>query len=274
LTRKRAAAAIARPWSAAIAGLLVAACATPAARIDSLAAAQGFERLVLSGTEFAHVAYFKPGAASPALHVYVEHDGTPWSTLTTPSLDPTPRRPLALALMARDGAPALYLGRPCYFGFAPEPPCEPLWWTHWRYSDRVVASMTAALERYLDAHREYTALELYGYSGGGVIAALLAARLPRVTRLVTVAAPLDVARWTALHGYTALDGSLDPLREPPLASTIAQLHLAGAADAVAPPSLIEAYVERQPNARMRTFVGFTHVCCWETIWIDEVLWSR
>jgi pimeloyl-ACP methyl ester carboxylesterase len=261
-------------WIAAAMASLLVACATPASRIDALAADYGWERLLLRGTEFTHVAYFKPGHGGTTLHVYVEHDGTPWSTLTTPSRDPTPTRPVALVLMALDRAPSLYLGRPCYFGLAREPPCEPAWWTRLRYSARVVASMKAALESYAADHAAFTAIELYGYSGGGVIAALLAARVPGVTRLVTVAAPLDVEGWTALHGYTALDGSLDPLREPPLDAAIVQLHVAGAVDTVVPPPLVEGFVARQHNARMRTIAGFTHICCWERIWVDDIVLRR
>jgi len=104
----------------------VAPCATPSSRIEGLALGHGYTRLILPGQGFAHVAYFKPGSRGYVLHVYIEHDGTPWATLTTPAADPTPSHPLALELMAQDDAPALYLGRPCYFGAARESPCEPI----------------------------------------------------------------------------------------------------------------------------------------------------
>ena len=234
---------------AVVLAVVLAACTTPASRVDGLAVGHGYTRLGLHGQGFDHVAYFKPGKPGPVLHVYVEHDGTPWSTPTTPSADPTPTRPIALELMAQDDAPALYLGRPCYFGLARVPPCEQIWWTHRRYSRRVVDSMDAALREFLAGHREYESLQFFGYSGGGVIATLMAADFPQTTRLVTVAAPLDVDSWTARHGYARLEGSLSPLDATVLPRTVAQLHLAGGADEVVPLSLIQPFVALQYTAQ-------------------------
>ena len=223
---------------AAVLALFLEACATPASRIERLAVRHGYVRLDLPGQGFDHVAYFKPGNPGPVLHVYVEHDGTPWSTPTAPAGDPTPTHPVALELMAQDDAPALYLGRPCYFGLARAPPCEPVWWTHRRFSRRVVDSMDAALVSFLATHRGYDSLQFFGYSGGGVIATLMAADFPQTTRLVTVAAPLDVDGWATHHGYTRLEGSINPTLEPPLSPAIAQLHVVGDADDVVPASLV------------------------------------
>jgi hypothetical protein len=245
---------------------LIHGCAAPAERVEQSARDAGYERMLLRGTEFEHVAYFKRGDAGPALHVYVEHDGTPWATPTEPAADPTPSNPLMLRLMAEDPAAVLYLGRPCYFGTAAAKPCEALWWTHWRYSGRVVASMDAALAAFLRRHAEFDAIELYGFSGGGVVATLMAARLPQARRLVTVAAPLDLGSWTRLHGYTPLTGSIDPLTEPPLRAGIAQLHVAGANDRVVPGFVVKPFVERQVAAEFRELAGFDHYCCWERAW--------
>ena len=225
----------------------------------------------LPGRGFDHVAYFKPGNPGPVLHVYVEHDGTPWSTPTAPAGDPTPTHPVALELMAQDDAPALYLGRPCYFGLARAPPCEPVWWTHRRFSRRVVDSMDAALVGFLATHREYDSLQFFGYSGGGVIATLMAADFPQTTRLVTVAAPLDVDGWATHHGYTRLEGSINPTLEPPLSPAIAQLHVVGDADDVVPASLVNPYVVLQTGAEVRNVAQFTHYCCWERIWKEAIL---
>jgi pimeloyl-ACP methyl ester carboxylesterase len=251
----------------AIAALaLMQGCATPTQRVERLAQDAGYARLLVPGTEFAHVAYFKRGDPGRPLHVYIEHDGTPWATPTWPATDPTPTNPLMLKLMAEDAAPVLYLGRPCYFGTAAAAPCAPIWWTHWRYSARVVASMDAALAAFLREHRQFEAIELYGFSGGGVVATLMAARLPQARRLVTVAAPLDLARWAQLHDYTPLAGSLDPLAEPPLRAGIAQLHVAGADDRVVPAFLVKPFAERQAAAEFRELAGFDHYCCWERAW--------
>ena len=105
--------------------------------------------------------------------------------------------------MAKDKSPSIYLGRPCYFGLATSPNCTPAVWTHDRYSEKVVASMQAALEKYLQLH-PYKHLMFVGYSGGGVLAMLLAARVPNTEKLVTIAANLDTDAWTQYHNYSSL----------------------------------------------------------------------
>jgi hypothetical protein len=102
-------------WCALIVVAALAACATPTARYEERVRSYGFAALDLDGDGFRHRAYTAAGTPSGTLHVYIEHDGTPWIVSTLPSSDPTPRRPLALELMAQDPAPRLFLGRPCYF---------------------------------------------------------------------------------------------------------------------------------------------------------------
>lgn len=206
-----------------------------------------------------------------SLHVYIEHDGTPWRTLTEPATDPTPRNLFMLELMAGDLAPSLYLGRPCYFGMSDVPPCEPIWWTHFRFSEDVIQSMAEALRGFLVAHPGFATVELYGYSGGGVVAALMAPRVAATRRLVTLASPLDLDGWTRLHQYTPLTGSISPLEQRPLPETVNQLHLAGGLDDVVPDFLIKPFAERQYAAKFVEFSEFDHRCCWVTIWQHTVL---
>jgi pimeloyl-ACP methyl ester carboxylesterase len=207
-------------------------------------------------------------ATGQPLHIYLEGDGLPFLTTNRISSDPTPRNPLALRLLLRDPAPALYLGRPCYHGQAQAPGCNPRLWTQARYSEPVVASMAAGLQRVTGANRP---LMLIGYSGGGTLAMLLAPRLGNVVGVVTIAANLDVQRWAAEHSFTPLTDSLDPARAPPLAADITQLHLAGARDREVPPRLVAPVVARQPHADLIVFPDFDHRCCWEQHW-PALLW--
>src|SRR6202171_365024 len=229
-----------RRWIILIAALL-AACATPAERFGRRAIALGFASVDLQGAGFDHVAYAAGLLErSDSLHVYVEHDGTPWLDLTRPAADPTPRMPFALELMAQDAGPRLFLGRPCYFAPKVEPNsvCAPLLWTHQRYSPEVVASMVAALRRFLALH-PFRRVVLIGYSGGGTLAWLMAAQVPETAAIVTVAANLDTDGWTRIHGYSPLTGSLNPALMPPLPPTIGQLHYVGRRDRHVPPSRSE-----------------------------------
>jgi len=268
-----------RPFvaAAAIVAVLVAAialtgCAPARPRADSISAGAGMERIVLAGAPFQHVAFHRAGTPPEGLHVYIEHDGRPWIDGDLPSRDPTPSDLVMLRLAARDPAPVLYLGRPCYFGMASQAPCEPVWWTHRRYAREVIDSMNAALGNFVGTHPQYRTIEMFGYSGGGVIAVLMSATAPSpVARLVTIAAPLDLATWTALHHYSVLQGSLDPLLQPPLSPSITQQHYAGASDDVVPPAIIQAFVRRQRSAEFFEMGGFDHYCCWEELWTRQIL---
>lgn len=113
-------------------------------------------------------------------------------------------------------------------------------------------------------------LVLVGYSGGGVVAALLAARRTDVERLITVAAPLPVAEWASLHRLTPLAGSLDP--DSVVARASEAVHLVGAEDDIVPPTLLAGFVQRH-GGRLRETPGFDHRCCWARDWkrlLEEV----
>ncbi|MDO8412256.1 MAG: hypothetical protein Q7S51_00555 [Gallionellaceae bacterium] len=243
-------------------------CASPAMRMDEQAAGLGYHRQVVKGEGYEHVVYIKPGRATEhsILHVYLEGDGTPWVRKHLAAFDPTPRKPVMLALMALDSMPSLYLGRPCYHGLSQTIGCMPDLWTSARYSEVVVASMTSALTQLAE---DYQSVILMGYSGGGTLAMLLAERLPKTKAVITLAANLDTDRWAALHGEQ-LSGSLNPARRPPLPTHIKQQHFAGGEDDNVPPALIRDAVAPQPGAAFKVFEKFDHGCCWQTVW-SEIL---
>ena len=71
-----------------------------------------------------------------------------------------------------------------------------------------------AVNRAIDALKAASGalgIALAGYSGGGAMAALIAARRPDTVCLVTVAAPLDTGAWTQAIGVSPLRTSLNPL---------------------------------------------------------------
>jgi pimeloyl-ACP methyl ester carboxylesterase len=206
------------------------------------------------------------------LHVYIEGDGAAWSSPFNPPRDPTPLEPVALALAAADPAPAVaYLGRPCQYLEATElAGCAPDYWTGSRFAPEVVDSFMAHLDR-LKQGSGTRRLRLFGYSGGGVLATLLAARRDDVEHLVTVAAPLAVAEWASLHQLTPLAASLDPMVEargrlPPAT------YFVGGRDEVVPERLVAAFAARN-GGRLRVVPEFDHRCCWSRDWrrlLEEV----
>lgn len=203
------------------------------------------------------------------VNVYLEGDGLPWVTQNRVAKDPTPRNPLALRLMGHDPGPSLYLGRPCYHGLADSPGCSPRLWTHGRYSEAVVWSMVAALRHAIDSNTHWE-VTLIGYSGGGVLAMLMAARMEQVRTVVTVASNLDIDAWTAHNGYSRLRGSLNPATQPPLPPRVRQFHLVGGRDLRVTPTVVQNAVARQPSARTWIVPDFSHTCCWERSW-PEIL---
>ncbi len=254
------------------------ACATPSQHLAQLAQKNGFQRSSIQAEGFELLVYVNadtPNNSSvtsgndSVLHVYLEGDGSPWRYRTIVMPDPTPRRPLMLTLMALDSQPAAYLGRPCYNGTFAQERCNSSLWTSGRYSNTVIASMASGV-RVLARRHKAREVWLFGHSGGGALAMLLADFVPNVTRIITVAGNLDTDAWTRHHGYTPLYSSLNPARQPDIDQGIWQWHLLGERDGVIPPQLVRPFIMRQPAATGVLFAGYTHGCCWSQIW-PEVL---
>ncbi len=248
-------------------------------QVESLSAAQtraqaaGYIAQSLTAGRFQLMIY-QPAQPAPAtrLTLYIEGDGAAWPGPYHPPADPTPRHPVALSLALADpdadtnaDATVIYLGRPCqYLGEPALANCDARYWTGWRFAPEVIAAYDQALDtlkqRYAARH-----LRLVGYSGGGVIAALLAARRSDIESLLTVAAPLALEDWRIRHQISALTGSLDPLSQPPPAATLQGLHLSGERDNVVPPDIIATYA-RYSGGTMLTVPGYNHECCWGRDW--------
>jgi pimeloyl-ACP methyl ester carboxylesterase len=219
---------------------------------------------VIPGSAFNHLVLQRPAppsaAAGELLRVYLEGDGRPFVTPGRIALDPTPRRPVALQLMLQDPGPAVYLGRPCYFGIH-SAACAPRYWTVARYAPEVVDSLVNAI----NATRGSANVVIIGHSGGGTLAVLVAARLDAVRHVVTMGANLDTDAWTRLHGYTPLTQSLNPSRTS-LPRALRQFHAFGAADANVPPQSIGAFADANPNATLCVLPRCGHEDCWQSRW--------
>jgi len=239
---------------------LCSACATPGWR-DHVGG--GWSEAVETGTDFKHRTLFKPGSGDE-LHIYIEGDGDLWRTPDQLSVDPTPEQPLTLQLMQLDPAPALMLGRPCYFETG-DRRCEPNGWTAARYSPAVVASMNAVAARWAGRYRGTV---LIGYSGGGALAVLMAPGITQARAVVTLAANLDTPAWVRHHGYNdaIVGASLNPNAQPPLPTNVAQWHYAGERDTNVLPEWIAAFSARQDGAHLKIIAGFDHRCCWDRQW--------
>ena len=232
-------------------------------RVAEWAAPRGFVVEKIEAGRFALLALLR--GAAPLLTIYIEGDGAPWPNVYQPPRDPTPPRPLALALAAQDPAPAVaYLGRPCqYLDEAARKVCPVDYWTRRRFAPEAVAALDMAVDR-LKARSGASRIRLVGHSGGGTIAALLAARRRDVEGWITVAAPLDLAEWTKTHNLTPLEDALDPFALPAVPPP-GGLHFAGARDQVVPARIAERFVQRH-GGRLEVIPDFDHDCCWARDW--------
>lgn len=212
-------------------------------------------------------------AAGPAvprfldqLVVYIEGDGRAWVTPSRASDDPTPTDPIALRLaMAHPSGEAVWIARPCQYQGAGSPACGSDWWTRARFAPEVIAAMDTALD-VMKARHGAKRLVLVGYSGGGAVAALLAAHRKDVERLVTVAGNLDHRAWTQHHAISPLVVSLDARDVMPDLRDLQQVHIAGSRDRVMPVAIVQNFAERMgPKARF-VVIDADHHCCWVDDW--------
>nr|WP_318384191.1 alpha/beta hydrolase [uncultured Enterobacter sp.] len=210
------------------------------------------------------------------LRVYIEGDGFAWKSRTQPSDDPTPRNPVGLQLAAADpGANVLYLARPCQFIGPPLPAgCTVHDWTDRRFSPQVVDTLDNALNEVLRRY-PHARLELVGYSGGGNIAALLAARRDDVVSLRTVAGNLDVAYVNALHNVSPMPDALNAIDSAKKLNNLAQLHFSGAKDSTVPPSVAERFQRATGERCARVIIvpDMDHGSDWAARW-PELLKER
>ena len=232
-----------------------------------LTGCMSLDRHIEIGEPYHHVVITSNAvSANDPVHIYIEGDGRPFIDRNTVARDPTPRRPLVLALMRSDPAGGIYIGRPCYFGTVDLSECNFRLWTTDRYAREVIDSMVAVAERLAEGR----SIVLIGHSGGGAIALLMANRLPKVVALVTLSGNLDVAAWANHHGYTPLTGSEDPARQLPMPPHIRQLHAVAGRDEVVPAHIVMDLKNRLPSHSICILPEFDHTCCWKDRWASVV----
>lgn len=255
------------------------ACAGPQQRRDTaqaISANAGFSRQAMDTGLFRLMLYYHvPQQRGQPLAVYIEGDGHAWKQKHQLSDDPTPMHPVGLQLATRDpGTAVLYIARPCQYLTENElRSCDKKYWSSHRYAEEVIHSVNAAVDWGV-LKTGAAGIFLYGYSGGGTVAALVAARRRDVLSLTTVAANLDHALWTALHDISPLSGSLNPADETGKLKDLPQIHFAGSEDRIVPVRILDAYLARYEDSRNinpQVMPGFDHHCCWVDSWPELVL---
>lgn len=238
------------------------------AAVCRIAGCHGFRKELITAGGFTLLAFTRltePGAP-PA--IYIEGDGSAWESRTRLSDDPTPRDPLVMALAAADpSGNVVYLARPGQFTSLGASVCEERYWSSGSYAETVVAAMDSAVSE-LEKRCNAREVSLVGYSGGGALAVLVAARRHDVAGLRTVAGNLDHAAVTACHKVSPLADSLNPIDYAAQTALIPQRHFIGSRDSVIPVQVTRAFVERAGGSAGRVTVvkGATHREGWRGRW--------
>jgi pimeloyl-ACP methyl ester carboxylesterase len=256
-------------------GATLAACSgadmAPRARKAALLARDaGWSQRVIAAGSFDITSVSSPAGVSDLLTVYIEGDGLAFLDRAAASNDPTPLDPLALRLaLAGLQRPAAWLARPCQYALPDHARnCGPSMWTSRRYAPEVVDSLDRAID-ILKSGTSTHRVVLVGYSGGGVVAALLAARRSDVAGLVTIAANLDLGYWVRRDGLAPLTGSLDPVAFAGRLAAVPQVHFVGGRDRVVGADVVRAYLARLPppsRAAVVEIADYDHRCCWADNW--------
>ncbi|KSQ21581.2 hypothetical protein APB26_31840 [Pseudomonas aeruginosa] len=228
-------------------------------------AQQANRRPMIFNTEDYRIQAVLPQAQVRHLRIYVEGDGKAWATRSQPSTDPTPTKQLVAHLAATDPMPSAYLARPCQY--VQDHHCNPQVWTDQRFSKAAVNSLSAAVDQ---AKRAVGAneVDLVGYSGGGALALLVAAKRSDVTSVQTLAGNVAPLAWAKMQSLTGLQGALDPVDFANALREIPQRHLVGTRDKVIPATLAKQYASSLgPNACVQLVtVDATHEEGWEAAW--------
>ena len=248
----------------------LAGCASPLDHADGIAHAAGLRRTQIPTNTFLLTAYSKVTAPAKPFNIYIEGDGLAWLSETEPSKNPTPRKALALSLAALDpAANVLYIARPCQFTpLNLDPKCDVSAWTDRRFSEEVIRSVNQAVDK-LTASSPSRKLNLIGYSGGGAVAALVAARRNDVVSLRTVAGNLDHAEVNRQHDASPLDGSLNAIDQARQLATLPQIHFSGQNDDVITPSIAQRFraaAEPTTCIKLRIIENTTHESGWPEHW--------
>jgi dienelactone hydrolase len=234
-----------------------------------MAQSAGFTRQVVPEGGFDLTVFSRINAPGQPARVYIEGDGLAWIGRYKISADPTPTEPVALRLAAADPAEnVIYMARPCQYSTGAA--CDKAYWTGKRFAPEVISAMDAALSRITEAG-QVNGVELVGFSGGGAVAALLAAQRPDVVNLRTVAGNLDHRAHSRVHKVSVLAGSLNPPDRAAQLQRVPQHHFTGAQDKNVTSAVYEAYAAKLGGSacvRHTMVPGVSH----EEGWVSE--WAR
>lgn len=219
---------------------------------------------------FILTAYQRITDTQQPFYVYVEGDGLAWLSRRQLSTDPTPTDPIALRLAAEDHHEnVIYLARPCqYSKTITGGVCSSKYWSSHRFSADVIASYNTVLDQ-LKQHYQAQEFHLTGFSGGGAVVSLLAAKRDDVASLRSVAGNLDHHAINSWHKVTLMPLSLNPANYTQQLQNVPQIHYSGSEDDIVPPWVAQNFIAAIPSphcARSEIVDGNGHENGWQSFW--------
>ena len=252
----------------AIAALVLQSCKTITYGQDpaTIGELYGFRKVLVKGGDFWITTYQKVTNKHKPYVYYIEGDGAAFNGKYRVSRNPTPRRQMLIKLASMDDRPnVVYIGRPCqYTPMELNPKCNMQYWTDKRLSDDSVQSMNDVINSINNNHK----FSLIGFSGGGGIAVLIAARNYMTKDIITISANLDHVAFTTHHNVTPMIGSLNPIDYAKQVKHIPQLHISGGRDTIIPPFIADKFVQKASSScvKQQIFKDISHNHGWEKVW--------
>lgn len=205
------------------------------------------------------------------IRIYIEGDGRAWETRSRLSDDPTPSDPIALGLATVDPSNNVaYIARPGQFTSPDATVCDSTYWSAKRFAPEVVETFDKIID-ILKKKSGVKNVELVGYSGGGAIAVLVAARRNDITGLRTVAGNLNPKLLCSYHNVSQLDGSMYPLDVAQKVAQIPQRHFIGSKDNIVPSLIVESFVKKKGDTDCKSITimdSATHKDGWRERWVE------
>jgi alpha/beta hydrolase fold len=234
---------------------------------DRYAASHGFKKETIKGGNFYFTTFQRISNPATSYNIYIEGDGLAFLDRRTISENPTPTKVMLLELAKLDPREnVVYLARPCQFS-APQvnPQClNHKYWSSDRFSEESVSAMNEAIKKIAGLN----SINLIGFSGGGAIVTLVAARNPKVSSVITIAGNLDHVAFNNHHKVSQMHNSLNPIDYAPNIKNIPQLHLSGSNDTRVPSFIANKYVTASSSSCVKEKIinGATHESGWSKTW--------
>jgi hypothetical protein len=256
-------------------GFLITSCASKLERVKKIAIPAGLKSRKIRTTTFSLQVFYriqKPGAP---VTIYIEGDGRAWLTRTQPSPNPTPTNPLVLRLATIDESDnVIYLARPCqYINLRNEKLCSTPYWTQKRFSREIIIAINDAIN-VMASRAKTTRIHLVGYSGGGAVAAMVAAKRGDIASIRTLAGYMDHVTLNRKANVSPLIGSLDPIKAAPRLKNTPQIHYSGRKDKRVPGWVLINFRKAVGSKECVTlrYVNASHEEGWEEVW--QRVWSE